>query len=140
MEYIRKENEIVVRLDKGEEVISSLLTLAEKENILTASITGLGASNKFMVGVLDLNLKEFKGKTYEGVYEITNLVGNLTTKEDKPYLHLHATFASLDTVVGGHLTSAYISATAEIFIHVIDLNVDRKFDSNMGLNLFDFNH
>ena len=70
MEYIRKENEIVVRLDKGEELISSLLTLAQKENILTASITGLGASNKFMVGILDLNTKEFKGKTYEGVYEI----------------------------------------------------------------------
>lgn len=140
MEYIRKENEIVVRLDKGEELISSLLTLAQKENILTASITGLGASNKFMVGILDLNTKEFKGKTYEVVYEITNIVGNLTTKEDKPYLHLHATFASLDTVVGGHLTEAYISATAEILIHVIDLKVDRKFDSNTGLNLFKFNH
>ena len=140
MEYIRKENEIVVRLDKGEELISSLLTLAQKENILTASITGLGASNKFMVGILDLNTKEFKGKTYEGVYEITNIVGNLTTKEDKPYLHLHTTFASLDTVVGGQLASAYISATAEIFIHVIDLKVDRKFDSNTGLNLFKFNH
>ena len=45
MEYRRFENSYVVRLNKGEEVISSLKKLCKDENIRLGEITGLGASD-----------------------------------------------------------------------------------------------
>ena len=41
-------------------------------------------------------------------------------------------------VFGGHLSMAYVSATAEIEIQISDGVIDRKYDKKIGLNLFDF--
>ena len=43
MEFKRFENDYVVRLNKGENVIESLKKLCKEENIKLAAITGLGA-------------------------------------------------------------------------------------------------
>lgn len=40
--------------------------------------------------------------------------------------------------IGGHLNSATVSATCEMIITVIDGTVDRYFDEEIGLNLFQF--
>ena len=75
----------------------------------------------------------------KGMFEITSLIGNITRKDDEVYLHCHINFsvASLHTF-GGHLVSVKISATSEIIVTAIDGEVNRRFDENIGLNLFDF--
>lgn len=39
---------------------------------------------------------------------------------------------------GGHLNKAIVSATCEMVISIIEGNVDRYFDEEIGLNLFKF--
>ncbi len=39
---------------------------------------------------------------------------------------------------GGHLNKAVVSATCEMVISLIDGIVDRRFDEEIGLNLFKF--
>ena len=41
-------------------------------------------------------------------------------------------------VFGGHLNKAIVSATWEMAINVIEGNVNRYFDAETGLNIFDF--
>ena len=41
-------------------------------------------------------------------------------------------------VFGGHLNRAEVSATCELVMQVIDGQVDRRFDPDIGLNLFKF--
>lgn len=41
-------------------------------------------------------------------------------------------------VFGGHLNRAIVRATCEMIINVIDGKVDRYFDEEIGLNLFEF--
>ena len=67
-------------------------------------------------------------------------MGNVTRKEGEPYLHLHITIANPVTgeVHAGHLTSATISATLELFLQVWDGQVGRQFSDQVGLNLFQF--
>ena len=139
MEYRTFDDTLVIRLDPGEEICRSLLEIAEKENLELAEIEGLGAVNKFTTGVFDVKEKVFKPNTFEGSYEITSLHGTITRKDDKPYLHVHMC-AGNDTgaVFGGHLSEAYISATAEIIIRKINGHVGREFDEVTGLNLFAF--
>lgn len=140
MEYKRFGEEIVLRVDKGEEILTAILEVADKEDIKFAGVTGIGASNFFEVGVLNLEAKKFVSQTYEGTYEIVSLNGNLSRKDGKAYLHLHANFASSNNVVGGHLTKAFVSATAEINIHIINGEVKRKYDENLGINLYKFEY
>lgn len=138
MKYIIDKDTIYLRIDKGEEVCSSLLKIAKELNINSASISGLGASNEFTVVVFDLDKKEFIGNNFKTEYEITNLTGNLSLKDNLPYLHLHGTFANLKEVVGGHVTKCIISLTAEMVIKKTNKKINRIFDNETGLNLWDF--
>ena len=139
MEFKKFNNDYVVRLEKGENVIESLKELCNKEDIKLAEITGLGASDKVEIGVFNVNTKEYKTKIFEGMFEITSLVGNVTTKDGDVYLHIHINFGDEDGLVkGGHLVKATISATSEIILRIIEGNVGRKLNPEIGLNLFDF--
>ena len=139
MEYRRFENSYVVRLNKGEEVITSLKQLCIEENIKLGEITGLGASDFVEIGVFNVNTKEYNTKKFEGMFEITSLVGNVSTKDDEVYLHIHINFGDEEGLVkGGHLVKATISATSEIILRIIEGNVGRKLNPEIGLNLFDF--
>lgn len=139
MEYKKFNNHYVLRLEKGEEIISEVKELCKKEQISLGTISGIGASNKIEIGLFNTETKEYKTSIKEGMFEITSLLGNITCKDKEVYLHCHINFSdsSLNTY-GGHLVQAYISATCEIVITKIDGTVNREFDENIGLNLLSF--
>lgn len=139
MEYKRFDNSVIVRLDKGEEITGELLHIAEREGIRLASVDGLGAVDDFTVGVFHLGERRYHANTFRGYHEITSLTGTISTMSDTPYLHLHMSAANLDgVVVGGHLNRAMVSAVCEIVIHIINGQIDRKPDGEMGLNMISF--
>lgn len=139
MEYKRYDNTIIMRLDPAEEICEKLLYVAEKENIMLAQISGLGAINNFTTGVFDTVNKEYHSNSFSGAFEIVSLTGTLTRKEKEPYLHIHLSAGDLKgNVFGGHLNRAIVSATAEIVIHIINGNTGRKYSEEIGLNLFEF--
>lgn len=141
MEYRRFGNTIVLRVDRGEEIMASLTDLAEKEDIHLAQVDGLGAADQVSIGLYDVAEKKYHKNTYEEPLEITSLTGSITRMDGKPYLHIHMSAGDQNNrVIGGHLNSARIGGTAEIFVRVLDGEVGRKPDSitGTGLNLFDF--
>lgn len=139
MEYRVFGETIVLRLEKGEEVIESIKKLCEKEDIKAGSISGLGASNQVVVGLFKVDEKKYYSNTFEEDFEITNLTGNISRMNGEVYLHIHGTFANAEgKCIGGHLNKAVISATSEIIINKINGNVGRKFSEEIGLNLIEF--
>lgn len=140
MEYKRFGSKLVVRLEKGDELCAALLALAETEDVRLASVSGIGASNDVTLGVFDTRTKEYFKKRYNSWdYELASVTGNLSRQEGKPYLHLHAVIGSPanEKVHAGHLNAAVISATGEFVVDIIDEEVGRRFDADIGLNLFD---
>lgn len=139
MEYRVFDETIVLRLEKGEEVIESIKNLCEKEDIKAGSISGLGASNHVVVGLFKVGEKKYYSNTFEEDFEITNLTGNISRMNDEVYLHIHGTFADIEgKCIGGHLNKAIISATSEIIITKINGDIDRSFSQEIGLNLIKF--
>ena len=56
------------------------------------------------------------------------------------YTHIHMSAGNeKGEVFGGHLNRAIVSATCEMVISIIDGEVDRYHDEEIGLNLFKFN-
>ena len=114
MEYKRFGNKILVRVDKGEDIVTALKALAAKENVKVASVSGLGAVNDVTVGLFVTGEKTYRSNRFTGDMEIVSLTGSVTSMKGAPYLHLHMSVADHDgTVVGGHLDRAVVSATCE---------------------------
>ena len=139
MEYRIFGQTAVLRLEKGEEVIESIIALCKKEDIKLGSILGLGAANYVTVGLFKIDEKKYYSNTFEEDFEITNLTGNISRMNGEVYLHIHGTFANIEgKCIGGHLNKAIISATSEIIINIINGEVDREFSDEIGLNLIKF--
>ena len=140
MEYRKFSQGYVLRLDPGEEIVASLTRLVEQEQVQLGSVTAIGAANDVTIGIFSTQEKQYHARRYQGDCEISALVGNVTRKEGEPYLHLHITIGNPVTgeVHAGHLTSATISATLELFLQVWDGQVGREFSDQVGLNLFRF--
>ena len=140
MEYKRIKDTIVARIDKGEEILESIKEIALKENIKLASISALGATNHFVVGVYKIKEKKYYSNEFKGDFEIVSLTGTINTMNDEFYTHIHMSAGNdKGEVFGGHLNSAIVSATCEMIINIIPSKVDRFKDSETGLNLFRFN-
>jgi predicted DNA-binding protein with PD1-like motif len=139
MEYKRFENDVVLRLDPGDEIVAAVTDLASKEDIALAEVRGLGALNEIVVGVFNTVDKTYASNTFTGPYEMTSLVGTITRMDGKPYVHLHLSAGDQEgNVIGGHLNKAVISATAEIVVRIIEGQVGRIHSDEIGLNIFQF--
>ena len=139
MNYKRFHNKVIVRIDKGEELVDSLKTVCKKLDIKLGLIVGIGATDKITVGLMNTKTKKYQEKEFIGDHEISSLVGNITTMNGEVYLHLHVTICNVEhKALGGHLSSAVISATFEGTIDIIDGEVSREYSDDVGLNLFKF--
>ena len=139
MEYKRFGNTVVVRMDKGEEIVEQVKQVALKENIKLAQVSALGATNDVEVGLFDTQKMQYLPNHFTGDHEIVSLTGTINTMNGEYYSHLHMSAAGKDgSVVGGHLKRAMISVTCEMVITLIDGVVDREFVAELGLNQFKF--
>ena len=126
----------MVRLERGEKVIETLLAFCEGEKIKGGYFNGLGAAGEVELAHFSLVTKKYTILNLSGQYEITGLHGNISTMEGKPYIHSHITvgdgqFHSLS----GHLKEAVVSATCEIIVVRLEAEIGRAKDGETGLNL-----
>ena len=139
MEYRRFGNTIVARIDRGEEILAAVREIAGAEHIQLASVSALGATNDFTVGVYNVDEKQYHANDFKGNFEIVSLTGTINTMDGEFYTHLHMSAGDdKGEVFGGHLNRAVVSAVCEMVITVIDGVVDRRFSEEIGLNLFRF--
>ncbi len=125
-----------IRIERGLDVIECLTQYVASNGITAARVSAIGATNNAVVGAFDTDSHQYHSHHYTDKMEILSLEGNVTTKNNAPYIHLHAMLGMPDgSVVGGHLNSCIVSATCEMFIDSYSDKIDRVFDEAVGLNL-----
>ena len=140
MEYRRFGDSVVLRIQKGEEILEALCAVCEKEQIMLASVSGIGAADDVTLGVFNSAKFQYESQQFTGDMEIASCTGSVTRKDGETYLHLHMVVGNVTKglVHAGHLNRAVISLTGEFTLHVIDGEVGREYSPEVGLNLFKF--
>ena len=140
MDYRQFHDTYVIRIDRGEEIITSLTEFCRKEHITLGMVNALGAADHALIGLYDVKEHQYHKHSFDEPMEITSLMGSISTKEGEPYLHLHISLCREDmSVIGGHLNECRVSATCEMFVRKLDGVVERKLDEDVtGLNLYEF--
>lgn len=136
MKAFTQNNDTLLVLEKGEELISSLNTYAKENNLKGGWVNIIGGSSSLTIGFRDPELKEYLWQEYNEPLEIIGLQGNLAYIDGEPIWHIHGTFSRKDySVIGGHIKECGIGLTAEIYLQPNQTQLKRAFDSDTGLNL-----
>ena len=101
-----------VVFSKGDEVTSGLTEFAEKNHIVSAHITALGAFNPLTLGWSDPKQRAFKRIQIDEEVELASMLGEITVQNGKTNLHAHVVVAMSDgTAKAGHLIEGHVSLT-----------------------------
>lgn len=139
MNYKKYGEKYVIRLDRGDEIVESIKNLCKKEDIKGAKISGIGAINQVTIGIYELENKKYHEKEFKEDFEITSLMGNVSTYKGDLTLHLHINLGDRDfNVKGGHLQSAIISVTGEIFLEPIEAILEKEINEDTGIKILKF--
>ena len=126
----------VLRLEKGDELVSKIVEFCEKKEIKAAWFSGIGAASFAELAIYHLDNKQYFRIDIDGPLEIASLTGNVAQMDNKPIIHCHAVLADRDfNVKAGHVDKLIISATCEIHLREIRIELVRKFNEEIGLNL-----
>ena len=130
----------LLSLDNHAEITAALAAFCEEKNIRSGIVGGIAAISEATFRFLDPATKQYVDKTFAEQMEVTCLTGNLSRKDGKPYLHIHVTASRRDySCIGGHLLTARVNGACELYVEDYGLEgVGRRFDSETGLNLYDF--
>ncbi|MBO3065955.1 PPC domain-containing DNA-binding protein [Staphylococcus shinii] len=129
---------IVLVLEQGEDIVSAVTDIATEQGGQFGTVSGIGACSSAELNFYNLDTKTYEKKTIDEPLELISLMGNISHIDEKPFAHLHATFGTNQyETLSGHLTKAVVSATAEIVITMTTLDINRKHNETIGLNLLD---
>jgi uncharacterized protein len=126
-----------VVLDKGDEVMTSLMRFADHETVTAAQVTAIGAFEKAVLGFFTWDRKEYERIPVGEQVEVLSLLGDIGVEESgKPALHLHAVLGRRDgSTVGGHLLEAHVRPTLEVVVTESPAHLRRRKDPETGITL-----
>lgn len=138
--YTTDGDTFVINIDNHCEIVAALESFCNEHDIRSGLIEGIGAVNTATLRFLNPLTKHYVDKTFDEQMECASLLGNISEKDGKVYLHLHACFGREDySMIGGHLLCATVNGACEIAIRQLpNAKVGRRFDPETGLNLYDF--
>jgi predicted DNA-binding protein with PD1-like motif len=128
----------LVRVDRGEEMMEVLRTVAKKRGVGAARVSGIGALENAELGYFDVERKEYLRKKLPGSWELLSLAGNISLRDGEVMPHIHVILGNVDLECrGGHLFSGVVSVTGEIFIEPLPGALHREMDREVNLPLLD---
>lgn len=138
MKFQRFGDRYQIRLYPGDRLTPSLTSLIKQEGIRYAALSGLGAARHVVIGYYNAAQKDYERHEIDEQMEVLSLIGNCSTRDGEPALHIHATFARRDlSVIGGHVFDAETNPTLEIWLRVEDARVERIYNDETHLALLD---
>jgi predicted DNA-binding protein with PD1-like motif len=128
---------LAVALDIGEEVMSTLSTLARELSLVGSSVSGIGGFQRATLGYFAWDRQEFVKNYVEEQVELLSFQGTIAAGDDgTPTLHAHVVLGRSDASTrGGHLVEGIVRPTLEAIIVESPEHLHRLYDQATGLVL-----
>ena len=135
-----KDKRYILSVDNHQEISAALAAFCREKDIRSGVVGGIAAISEATFRFLDPATKKYVDKTFAEQMEVTCLTGNISRKDGEVYLHLHVTASRRDySCIGGHLLTARVNGACELYVEDYGLDgAGRRFDSETGLNLYEF--
>jgi hypothetical protein len=127
----------VVILDTGDEVLSSLKSVAQTEQLAGSSFKAIGALSQVELGWFNWETRKYQTAVkLEEQVELLSLIGDIALKDGEPQVHAHLVIGRQDgSAHGGHLVSATVRPTCEIVITESPKHLQKEIDPESGIAL-----
>ncbi|MEX0709955.1 MAG: DUF296 domain-containing protein [Chloroflexota bacterium] len=128
----------VGRLETGDDLVEEIERLCAEREVHAAWVSVVGAVRRASFAYYEQEERRYIQLSSEGHHEITGFVGNISMRDDHPFLHAHATFCARDaSAVGGHLLPGCEVFVAEFTLReMTGVDLVRTPDEVTGLALW----
>ena len=143
MDYRMMGSTIYIRMDRGDGIIKSLISLCQRERIRSATFNGIGGCSSAEIQTFDPAAGAFHTEEKRGMLELVTLMGNIISDDDGSlHHHTHAMFSYVEhgehKVLAGHLKETVVLYTAEIELRPVEGVIGRKHDPQTGTGFWSF--
>jgi len=136
MDWRRSGDDYVIRLDRGEEITSTLTGFLKEQDIRSGNISGIGAVEDTVLGFYHVPSGEYRRRSFPEEAELVVFAGNVSVADGEPFLHAHAAISDADfRTSSGHFFSGVIAVTGEFRLRADAVSVRREPDAGVGLKL-----
>ncbi len=126
----------IVRLDRNEELLTSLTEYIAQSDITSGFFSAIGSATEAILSYYNLKSKAFEDHTISEDLEIISITGNISSLNNLPVIHAHGVLSKKDlSTLGGHIKKLVISATCEINLYKLHIPMKRQMDQETKLNL-----
>ena len=130
---------VMGRLKTGDDLLGALQQICTQQDIKLAEIRALGAVKHARIGYYDQDGRKYSFVDLAQHLELLALVGNVSIKDGKPFVHAHVTFGDgRGKSFGGHLAEGTEVFACEFTITEFssDTAFERSHDDETGLFLW----
>jgi hypothetical protein len=126
----------IYSLKAGAKVPDEIIGIAEKEKIATARVEAIGGVTELKLAYFNHKTKRYEEHDFREFLEVAAILGNLTLKDGRPFLHIHGTFGRKDlSTLAGHVMKAKVFPLLEVVVTPTKNRALRRFDDDLGLNV-----
>ncbi len=128
----------VGRLETGSDLVGEIERFCAEQGVLAAQVTVIGAVRCARYAYYEQDDHRYIELESDTHHEVVGFTGNISLRDDRPFLHAHATFADVTgATVGGHLLPGIEVYVAEVMIREITgVSLVRSPDAATGLALW----
>ena len=132
------EEMMLVRLDKNKDLLQSITDFCIEKSIKSGSVECIGAVQNACLSYYDQDRLEYIPIRVDKKLEIASLSGNISIKDNLPFVHVHAVFSDeYGYTFGGHLAFGTKVFAAELLINKFSSEYfERELDSSTELYLW----
>lgn len=137
---VTPRGEYMLRLERGDDVLPSIVDFCKRKGILSGSFRGIGAIEQSKIGYYDLSKKSYGQKDYPNAMEVASMIGNVALVDGEPFVHCHVVLSGIvsgteNQPIGGHVFEAKVAVTLEIHFVAFNEQIARELDDDIGLKL-----
>ena len=125
----------IYSLKAGAKIPDDILAIAEGERITTARVEAIGGVEELCLAYFNRRTKRYEEHDFKEFLEVTGILGNVTLKDGRQFLHVHGTFGRRDlSALAGHVVTAKVFPLLEVVITPTKNRALRRFNDELGLN------